>query len=124
VHPDLQSIFSRHQDIFTTPHGIPPSRGAHDHSISLVPKILPPNVFPYHHPFAHKNEIEKTVQELLEASVICPSTIPYASPTVMVLKKEGTWHMCPNFRALNKLTIKEQFPIPIIDDPLDELSGA
>jgi hypothetical protein len=85
---------------------------------------LPPNVHPYHHPFAQKNEIEKIVQELLEAGVIHPSTSPYSSPVVMVLKKEGTWHMCPDFHALNKLTIKDKFPIPVIDDLLDELSGA
>jgi hypothetical protein len=56
--------------------------------------------------------------------VIHPSTNPYSSPVVMVLKKEGTWKMCPDFCALNKLTIKDKFPIPIIDDLLDELSGA
>jgi hypothetical protein len=58
------------------------------------------------------------VQEFLQASVIRPSTNPYYSPVVMVLKKKGTWRMCPNFWALNK------FPIPIIDDLLDEQSGA
>jgi hypothetical protein len=64
------------------------------------------------------------VQELLEVGVICHRTSPYSSPIVMVLKKESTWCMCHDFRALNKLTIKVKFPIPIIDDLLDELQGA
>jgi hypothetical protein len=64
------------------------------------------------------------VQELLNASVICPSMRPYSSPVVMVLEKEGSWRMCPELRALNKLTIKDKLPIPVIDDLLDELSGA
>ena len=62
-------------------------------------------------------------QELLNTGVIHPSMSPNSSPVVMVLKKEGSWHMCPNFRALNKLTIKDKFPIPVINDLLDELSG-
>jgi hypothetical protein len=110
--------------IFSTPQGLPPSRGVHDHSIALVPGSLPPNIRPYRHPFAQKNEIEKMVQELLIVSVIRPSMIPYSSSIVMVLKKEGSWRMCHDFRALNKLTIKDKFPIPVIDDLLDELSGA
>jgi hypothetical protein len=66
----------------------------------------------------------KIIHELLEFSVILPNTSPYSFPVVMVLKKEGTWHMCLDFHTLNKLTIKEKFPIPVIDDLLDELSGA
>jgi len=62
------------------------------------------------------------VQELLNMGVIPPSMSPYSSLVVMVLKKEGSWCMCPDYRALNKLTIKEKFPIPIINDLLDELS--
>jgi hypothetical protein len=121
---DLQALLSKNQIVFSTPQGLPPSRSVHDHSIPLVPGSLPPNIRPYRHPFAQNNEIEKMVQELLIVGVIRPSTSPYSSPVIMVLKKEGSWRMCPDFRALNKLTIKDKFPIPVIDDLLDELSGA
>jgi hypothetical protein len=124
VPQDLQALLSKHQMEFSTPQGLPPSHSVHDHSIPLVPGSLPPNIHPYRHPFSQKNEIEKMVQELLNAGVICPSMSPYSSPVVMVLKKEGSWRMCLDFRALNKLTIKDKFPIPVIDDLLDELSGA
>jgi hypothetical protein len=123
VPQDLQSILSKHQVVFSTPQGVPPSCGAHDHSIPLVPRSLPPNIHPYRHPFSQKNEIEKMVQELLNTGVIRRSMSPYSSPVVMVMKKEGSWHMCTDFCTLNKLTIKDKFPIPVIDDLLDELSA-
>jgi hypothetical protein len=87
VHHELQFILSKHQVVFSTPRGLPPSHGVHDHSIPLDPINLPPNVHPYIHPFSQKNEIEKIVQELLKSGVICLSTSPYSSPLVMVLKK-------------------------------------
>jgi hypothetical protein len=121
---DLQALLSKHQMLFSTPQGLPPSCGVLDHSIALVPGSFPPNIRPYHHPFSQKNEIEKMVQELLNAGVICLSKSPYSSLVVMVLKKEGSWRMCLDFCALKKLTIKDKFPIPVIDDLLDELSGA
>jgi hypothetical protein len=91
---------------------------------SLSFQEVNPPMYPYRYPFSQKNEIEKIVQELLEEGVILPSTSPYSSPVVMVLNKEGAWCMCPYFCALNKLTIKDKFPIPVIDDLLDELQGA
>jgi hypothetical protein len=91
VPQDLQAILSKYQVVFSTPQGLPPSHGVHDHSIPLVPRSLPPNIRLYRHPFSQKNEIEKMVQELLSAGVIRPSTNPYSSPVVMVLKKEGSW---------------------------------
>jgi hypothetical protein len=87
VPQDLQARLAKHQTVFSTPQGLPPSHGVHDHSIPLVPGSLPPNIRPYCHPFAQKNEIEKMVQELLTAGVIHPSTSPYSSPVIMVLKK-------------------------------------
>jgi hypothetical protein len=74
---DVQSILSKHEVVFSTPQGIPPSHGVHDHSIPLVPGSLPPNIHPYHYPCSQKNEIEKMVQELLNVGIILPSMIPY-----------------------------------------------
>jgi hypothetical protein len=119
VPQDLQALLYKHKMVFSTPQGLPPSHGVHDYSILLVPGSLPPNIRLYLHPFSQKNEIEKMVQELLNAGIICPITSPYSSPVVMVLKKEFSWIMCPEFRALNKLTIKDKFFIPVIDDLLD-----
>jgi hypothetical protein len=62
MHRHLQSILSKHQTIFSMPHGLPPSHDVHDHSIPLVLSSISPNVFLYHHPFSQKNEIEKIVQ--------------------------------------------------------------
>jgi hypothetical protein len=75
-------------------------------------------------PFPRKMKLRKLFKNFSPTGVIHPSTSPYYSPVVMVLKKEGSWCMCPDFHALNKLTIKDKFPIPVIDDLLDELSGA
>jgi hypothetical protein len=58
---DLQALLSKHQMVFSTSQGLSPSHGVHDHSIPLVPRILPPNIYPYRHPFSQKNEIEKMV---------------------------------------------------------------
>ena len=68
---DLQVLLSKHQMVFSTPQGLPPSRNVHDHFI----------------PFSQKNEIEKMVQGLFNVGIIRPSMSPYSSPMVMVLKK-------------------------------------
>eukprot|EP00253_Pinus_taeda_P023739 PITA_23739 len=124
IHLEMQRILNNHLPVFDKPQGLPPSRGEHDHSITLVPGAQPPNVRPYRYSFTQKNEIENIIKEVLEEGVIRPSISPYSSPVVMVIKKDAEWRMCLDFRALNKLTVKDKFPIPVVDDLLDELNGA
>jgi hypothetical protein len=75
-------------------------------------------------PHKQKAEMEEQINKLLEASIIQPSQSPYASTAILVRKRDGTWRLCIDFRKLNLDTIKNKFPIPVIEDLLDELHGA
>jgi hypothetical protein len=69
-------------------------------------------------------EIRRRIQELLQMGQIRPSSSPCRSPIVLVQKKDGTWQLCIDYRALNKIIVRNQYLIPRIDDLLDQLKGA
>ncbi|XP_055622325.1 uncharacterized protein LOC129765904 [Toxorhynchites rutilus septentrionalis] len=73
--------------------------------------------------YAREKVIEKTVNELLEANIIQPSKSPYNSPTVLVRKKNGEWRMVVDYRAVNAKTVKDKWPMPVIEDCLNRLVG-
>ena len=102
------------------PPGRPPDRGI-EHIIELEEDTKPMMVTPYIHPKRLKDEIKKTIKELLLMGHIRPSKSPFASSVVMVKKKDGTLRMCIDYRVLNKRTIKNRYPIPWIDESIDEL---
>jgi hypothetical protein len=119
----IQWLLQQYSDIFSDPKVLPPAR-AYDHAIPLQPDAAPINCRPYRYSPQHKTEIEKQVKELLEAGLIIHSTSPFASPVLLVKKKDGSWRFCVDYRRLNSITIKNRFPMPIIEEILDELAGA
>jgi hypothetical protein len=115
---DIQGIIDKHSKVFEViPRGLPPNRD-HDNSIHLIHGSVPPNINPYRYPYAQKSEIERMVKEMLEDGTIKTSQSSYSALVVMVLKKEDSWRMCPDYRELNKITIKDNFLIPLIDELL------
>jgi hypothetical protein len=104
---DLQRIIDKNSKVFEDiPKGLPPTQN-HDHEIHLIPGSVPPNIRPYRYSYAQKSEIERMVEEMLEAGIIRPSQSSYSAPVVMVFKKDSSWRMCPDYRELNKITIKK-----------------
>jgi len=79
---------------------------------------------PYRYSPAQKDEIEKQVLELLQSGMIQQSSSPFASPALLVKKKTGEWRLCVDYRRLNALTIKNSYPMPIMEEFLDELTCA
>ena len=102
---------------------MPPLRQM-QHRIHLTNEANPVNVKPYRYPHFQNSEIERQVANMLTQGIIQHSTSPFSSPMLLVKKKRWSWHFCIDYRALNRVTIKDEFPIPTMDELLDELHGA
>ncbi|XP_019417272.1 PREDICTED: uncharacterized protein LOC109328313 [Lupinus angustifolius] len=123
MEPDIEQLLHKYSSVFDKPMGLPPQR-IQDHVIPLVEGTSPIKVKPYRYAHSHKNEIERMIREMLHEGIIQPSSSPFSSPVLLVKKKDGTWRFCTDYRALNAVTIKDSFPMPTVDELLDELHGA
>jgi hypothetical protein len=100
------TLLGKHQQVFCSiPPGRPPDRGF-EHTIELEDGVKPMITPPYHPPQTFKDEIGKELKELLVMGHIRPSSSPFASSVVLVLKKDGTMRICIKYQALNKKIIK------------------
>ena len=109
--------------VFKESKGLPPCRG-HEHQIVLKLGTQPICQRPYEYPFYQKSEIENIVRDLLKSNSIRNSQSPFASLVLLVRKADVSWRMCVDYRALNKDTVKDKFPILVVDELLNELNGA
>lgn len=105
------------------PSGLPPDRGI-DHHIDLIPGSSMPNQAAYRMSPTESEEMNRQVQQLLSKEFIQKSLSPFATPALLAPKKDRTWRLCVNSRAINRITIKYKFLMPRMDDIMDNLSGA
>ena len=119
----VQELLQLYDQLFREPTHLPPSRQAY-HKIKLLPGAQPVRIRPYHYSPIQKNEIDRQVQQMLQTGVVRPSTSDFASPVLLVRKKDGSWRFCVDYRHLNAITTKHKHPMPVVDELLDEISGA
>ncbi|KAJ9509777.1 hypothetical protein QJQ45_011617 [Haematococcus lacustris] len=122
IKADLQTLLDEYSDVFKPLTDTPPERPV-GHTIPLVPDARPPVTPMYRLSKPEQEELKRQIQDYLSKGMIEPSSSPYAAPILFVQKKSGELRMCIDYRQLNKLTLRDQYPLPRIDDLFDRLSG-
>nr|GFD21722.1 putative reverse transcriptase domain-containing protein [Tanacetum cinerariifolium] len=119
-----QPIISEFLDIFPDElPGIPPVREV-EFNIELIPGSEPISKAPYRVAPIELKELKDQLQELLERGFIRLSMSPWGAPVLFVRKKDGSMRLCIDYHELNKITIRNRYPLPRIDDLFDQLQGA
>ncbi|XP_024020183.1 uncharacterized protein LOC112092147 [Morus notabilis] len=125
LEPRVKELITKFDDVIAedVPMQLPPLHGI-QHQIDLIPGAPLPNRAASRMNPTQQVELQKQVEELLEKGLIRESLSPCVVLALLVPKKNGTWQMSVDSRAINKITIKYRFPIPMLDDLFDQLHGA
>ena len=121
----VTNLLQEFRDVFPfeIPPRFPPIRRI-EHQIDFIPGASLPYRAAYRANPEETKEIQRQVQDLLYCGYVCESLSPCSVPVILVPKKDGSWRMCVDCRAINNITIRYRHPIPRLDDMLDELSGS
>jgi hypothetical protein len=118
----VDGIVEEYKDIFSSPTEVPMHYQV-KHPIDLTLSAPLPNGPIYRHSLMENDESRRHIKELLQKGHIRPKSSPCGRTIVLVKKKDGTWRLFIDYRALNKITVRNCYPIPRIDDLLDQLKG-
>jgi hypothetical protein len=119
----LNRLLAEFAFVFQEPQGLPPQR-TRDHQIHMLSGSAPVAVRPYRYTKAQKDELVRQCSTMQKQGLIRRSKSPYSSPVLLVRKPDGSWRFYVDYRALNDRTIKNKFPILVVEELLDELHGA
>lgn len=117
----IQQLIKEYPDVFNEKTGRTKKL---QHQINVTPESTPYNSPPFRYAPARKKIIEENINEMLEQGIISPSHSPWASPVILVPKKDGSLRFCVDYRKLNTVTTRDAYPLPRIDDTLDSLQEA
>jgi hypothetical protein len=119
----VDNIVEEYKDIFSSPIGVSWHCQV-KHSIDLILCVPLLNGPVYRCSLVENEEIKRQIQEILQKGNIQPNSSPYRSPIVLIQKKYGTYRICIDDRVLNKIAVRNRYPIPRIDNLLDQIKGA
>jgi Reverse transcriptase (RNA-dependent DNA polymerase)/RNase H-like domain found in reverse transcriptase/Integrase zinc binding domain len=120
----LAALLEEFKDVFEDSPEVAPFRDGTPECIRLPPEAKATNRPSFRLSLKERQEVERAVKELLDAGRIEPSSSSFGAPVLFAPKPDGTLRMCIDYRALNEQTIKNKYPLPRIDDLLDNLQGA
>nr|CAD1834599.1 unnamed protein product [Ananas comosus var. bracteatus] len=121
----IDAVLGEFEDVMPQelPKKLSPRREV-DHAIELEPGAKPPAKAPYRMAPPELEELQRQLKDLLDAGFIRPSKAPYGAPVLFQRKSDGSLRLCIDYRALNKVTVKNKYPIPLVADLFDQLGGA